>query len=72
MKHLEEPIARFPLHPQEFAWERQGIEQGKLLTLIALATAAMGEPAVQQLLASTPEEQQAERLMALLQARLTG
>ncbi len=80
MKHLEEPIARFPLHPQEFAWERQGIEkgreegreEGKLLSLVALATAAMGESTVQQLLASTPADQQVERLMALLQARLIG
>ncbi len=88
MKHLEEPIARFPLHPQEFAWVRQGlepgiergleqgieqgIEQGKLLSLVALANAALGEAAVHEVLAATPAEQHVERLMAVLQARLAG
>ncbi len=96
MEQLQKPIARFALHPQEIAWEQQGIEkgiekglekglqkgierglrrgrrEGVLKGITEVAVDVLGQETVDAVIASTPASQRAERLKALVRARLQG
>ncbi len=52
--------------------ERKGERKGVLKGVIEVAVDVLGQVEVDAVLASTPVEQQAERLRALIQARLQG